>query len=111
MAFNNEEGGVIDFLRDKKIVDLNSNVTATKCAISISISTWLVDAVNYELWIASDGSIANDIYFSDLAWPIRKILHWKRSRDVKHQLGLNLKPTDVRCYSPSLFCFPFGFYF
>jgi metaxin len=52
------------------------------------VSTWLADALQYELWVVDDGSITHDIYFSDLAWPIGKILHWKKTRDVKHLLGI-----------------------
>jgi len=51
------------------------------------VSTWLADALQYELWVVDDGSIAHDI-FSDLAWPIGKILHWKKTRDVKQLLGI-----------------------
>jgi len=61
------------------------------------VSTWLADALQYELWVVSDGSIANDIYFSDIAWPIRKILHWKGLRDEKRDLcsRLNRSTADL----------------
>ncbi|KAG0513014.1 hypothetical protein BDA96_10G064300 [Sorghum bicolor] len=92
VAFNNEKGGVIEYLKDEKIVDLNSNFpsvsSTTVQETKAMVSTWLADALLYELWVASDGSIANDIYFSDLAWPIGKILHWKKTRHVKQQLGI-----------------------
>ncbi|VAI83059.1 unnamed protein product [Triticum turgidum subsp. durum] len=55
------------------------------------ISTWLADALQYELWVANDGahgSIARDIYFSDLPWPIGKVLHWKKIRDVKRLMDI-----------------------
>jgi metaxin len=52
------------------------------------VMTWLSDALQYELWLASDGSIPHDIYFSDLSWPIGKILYWKKTREVKQQLGI-----------------------
>ncbi|CAL5051284.1 unnamed protein product [Urochloa decumbens] len=92
VAFNNEKGGVIEYLREEKILDLNSkhpgvsptDVLSTKAMVS----TWLADALQYELWVVTDGSIAQDIYFSDLPWPIGKILHWKKTRDVKQLLGI-----------------------
>jgi len=92
VAFNNEKGGVIEYLKDEKIVDLNSNhpsVSSTSVLeTKAMVSSWLADALLYELWVVSDGSIANDIYFSDLAWPIGKILHWKKTRHVKQLLGI-----------------------
>lgn len=92
MAFNNEKGGVIEYLKEEKIVDLNSNHPSVSPADVLStkamVSTWLADALQYELWVVTDGSIAHDIYFSDLSWPIGKILHWKKTRDVKQLLGI-----------------------
>ncbi|KAE8777136.1 mitochondrial outer membrane import complex protein METAXIN [Hordeum vulgare] len=95
VAFNNENGGVIEYLREEKIVDLTSkhpsvsysDVLPTKAMIS----TWLADALQYELWVANDGahwSIARDIYFSDLPWPIGKVLYWKKIREVKQLLDI-----------------------
>jgi metaxin len=92
VAFNNEKGGVIEYLKGEKIVDLNSKLTSVSPSDVLStkamVSTWLADALQYELWVVDDGSITHDIYFSDLAWPIGKILHWKKTRDVKHLLGI-----------------------
>ncbi|RCV32984.1 hypothetical protein SETIT_7G046600v2 [Setaria italica] len=92
VAFNNEKGGVIEYLKEEKILDLNSKHPSISPADVLStkamVSTWLVDALQYELWVVSDGSIAHDIYFSDLPWPIGKILHWKKARDVKQLLDI-----------------------
>ena len=52
------------------------------------INSWLNTAALYELWVESDGTVADAIYFSDLPWPIRRILHWKQSRDNKNLLGI-----------------------
>ena len=52
------------------------------------INSWLNNAALYELWVESDGTVADAIYFSDLPWPIRRILHWKQSRDNKNLLGI-----------------------
>ncbi|KAF8698105.1 hypothetical protein HU200_035620 [Digitaria exilis] len=92
VAFNNERGGVIEYLKEEKIVDLNSKHPSVSPADVVStkamVSTWLMDALQYELWVVTDGSIAHDIYFSDLPWPIGKTLHWKKARDVKQLLGI-----------------------
>ncbi|KAL6606128.1 hypothetical protein ACP70R_041781 [Stipagrostis hirtigluma subsp. patula] len=105
VAFNNEKGGVIEYLKEGKIVDLNSKNPSSSNPDMLStkamISTWLSDALQYELWVVSDGSIAHDIYFSDLPWPIGKILHWKKTRDVKQLLGitkLNAAEKDEEIY-------------
>ncbi|GJN00845.1 hypothetical protein PR202_ga18065 [Eleusine coracana subsp. coracana] len=92
VAFNNEKGGVIEYLKEDKILNLNSKHPSASSPDVLStkamVSTWLADALQYELWVVSDGSIAHDIYFSDLSWPIGKILHWKKARDVKQLLGI-----------------------
>ncbi|AQL01786.1 Mitochondrial outer membrane import complex protein METAXIN [Zea mays] len=92
VAFNNEKGGVIEYLKDEKIADLNSNhpniSSTTVLDTKAMVSSWLANALLYELWVVSAGSIANDIYFSDLPWPIGKILHWNKTRHVKQLLGI-----------------------
>ncbi|TVU12376.1 hypothetical protein EJB05_46017 [Eragrostis curvula] len=92
VAFNNEKGGVIEYLKEDKILDLNAKHPSASSPDVLStkamVSTWLADALQYELWVVSDGSIAHDIYYSDLSWPIGKILNWKKSREVKQELGI-----------------------
>lgn len=91
-ALNNENGGVIEKLKEDEIVDLDSKLQNQSmpdwCSTKAMISTWLEDAATYELWIASDGSAANEIYFSDLPWPIRKALHWNQRRVVRNKFEL-----------------------
>lgn len=50
----------------------------------------------YELWIAVGGTVAHEIYFSDLPWPIGKILHWKKIYDVKKLLGVTKQNCEER---------------
>ncbi|KAL5225329.1 hypothetical protein ABZP36_011968 [Zizania latifolia] len=92
VAFNNEKGGVIEYLKEEKIVDLNSKNPSVSSSDVLStramVLTWLSDALQYELWVVADGSIPHEIYFSDLPWPIGKILHWKKTRAVKQLLGI-----------------------
>lgn len=90
VAYNNENGGVIESLRKDGIADLDTEFksvpewTSTKAMVS----TWLGDAIMYELWVGSDGSSAKMIYYPDLPWPIGKVLFWKQSQTVTLQLGI-----------------------
>ncbi|XP_068640880.1 mitochondrial outer membrane import complex protein METAXIN-like [Aristolochia californica] len=100
VAFNNEKGGVIETLKDDGIVDLDSKLANNSVPDWLStkaiITSWLADATIYELWVNSDGNVANQIYFSDLPWPIGKILHWKQTRAVKQMLGITNINTEER---------------
>ncbi|RWR84241.1 mitochondrial outer membrane import complex protein METAXIN isoform X1 [Cinnamomum micranthum f. kanehirae] len=92
VAFDNEKGGVIGNLKEYGIVDLDSKLPTHSFPEWLStkamVSSWLVDATSYELWVGSDGSAADKIYFSDLPWPIGKVLHWKHTQIVKQRLGI-----------------------
>ncbi|WRX33522.1 Thioredoxin-like fold - like 2 [Theobroma cacao] len=80
VAYNNENGGVIERLKQDGIVDLDSEFQSVPDWISMKamISSWLADAIMYELWVGSDGRSANKIYYSDLSWPIGKVLLLKQ---------------------------------
>lgn len=92
VAFNNENGGVIECLNKDNIAKLDSDFLRDCLpdwvSTKVMISTWLAEAVQYELWVSCDGTIADNIYFSDLPWPIGKILHWKQTQAVKQQQGI-----------------------
>ncbi|XP_058113540.1 mitochondrial outer membrane import complex protein METAXIN [Magnolia sinica] len=92
VAFNNEKGGTIESLKEDGIVDLDSKLPSNSIPEWLStkamISSWLVDAAFYELWVGSDGSAADKIYFSDLPWPVGKVLHWKQTQAAKLLLGI-----------------------
>ena len=90
VAYNNEKGGVINCLREDGIVDLDSDFRSIPEWISMKamISSWLVDALVYELWIASDKTSVQKIYFSDLPWHIGTILYFKQILAVKRHLGI-----------------------
>ncbi|XP_078172662.1 metaxin-like protein [Carex rostrata] len=97
VALNNERGGVIEMLKENAIVDLNAKHTSLSIPDLVStkamVSSWLYDATMYELWIAIAGDLAHHIYFSDLPWPIGKILLWKKTYNVKKLLGV----TNLNC--------------
>ncbi|XP_078443963.1 metaxin-like protein [Wolffia australiana] len=92
VAYNGENGGVVDKLKEDGLLNLDSGFSGQSIPDWIStkamISSWLADAALYELWVESDGTAADKIYFCDLPWPIRKALHWKQSRAVKNVLGI-----------------------
>ena len=90
MAYNNEKGGVIESLKEDGVVDLDTEVHSLPEWISTKaiIDSWLADAVIYELWLGSDGSAAHKIYYSDLPWPIRKLLYLKQTHFAKQILGI-----------------------
>ncbi|GAU42084.1 hypothetical protein TSUD_200720 [Trifolium subterraneum] len=91
VAYDNENGGIIECLKkDVGVVDLDSEVSSLPDWVSIKaiLTTWLHDALVYELWIGSEGSSAYSIYYSDLPWPIGKILSSKKARWVKSKHGI-----------------------
>lgn len=122
VTFNNEKGGVMESLKEDNIVDLDSklqsNVIPEWLSTKAMICSWLTVAAQYELWMASDGSVADKIYFSDLSWPIRKALHWKQTQAMKKILGtttltaadkeeevfLSLSHTLARAHTHTQYC-------
>lgn len=60
------------------------------------VESWLTDAVLYELWVGSDGKSAHKIYYSDLPWPIGKILYYKQVYVVKQLLGITSENAERR---------------
>ncbi|XP_068645649.1 mitochondrial outer membrane import complex protein METAXIN-like [Aristolochia californica] len=100
VAFNNEKSGVIETLKEDGIVDLDSKLASNSVPDWLStkalVSSWLADATMYELWVNTDGSVANQIYFCDLPWPIGRFLHWKQTRAVKQMLGITNTNAEER---------------
>ncbi|GKV20550.1 hypothetical protein SLEP1_g30651 [Rubroshorea leprosula] len=90
VAYNNENDGVIERLKHDGVVDLDSEFQSVPEWLSAKamISSWLANAITYELWLGSDASVAYKIYYSDLPWPIRKFLFLKQLYSVKQRLGI-----------------------
>jgi metaxin len=91
VAYDNENGGIIECLKkDVGVIDLDSEVSSLPDWVSIKaiLTTWLHDALVYELWVGSEGSSAYSIYYSDLPWPIGKVLSSKKVRWVKSKHGI-----------------------
>lgn len=98
VAYNNENGGVIESLRKDGIADLDESLNTIPEWVSTKamITSWLSDAVMYELWVGSDGRSAHKIYYSDLPWPIGKILHLKQTHVAKQLLGITKENAEQR---------------
>lgn len=91
-GFHNETGGIFGFLSKEDIVDLDSGIPSHSLsdwlALKALICSYLNDAALFELWVNHNHKVANEIYFSDLPWPIGKILYWKQRRTVMQRLGV-----------------------
>ncbi|KAK2982375.1 hypothetical protein RJ640_026573 [Escallonia rubra] len=90
VAYNNEKGGVIEALKEDGIVDLDSEISMVSEWLSTKamICSWLSAAVTYELWLGSDASSAHKIYYSDLPWPVGKLLYLKQMVVAKQVLRI-----------------------
>lgn len=90
VAYNNEEGGLIDCLIKDGVADLDAEVQSVPEWISTKamLTTWLADALLYELFVASDSSAAYGIYYSELPWPLGKLLYVKQVHEAKQKLGI-----------------------
>ncbi|KAG6412120.1 hypothetical protein SASPL_124789 [Salvia splendens] len=98
VAYNNENGGVLQKLKEDGIVDLDAEVSGVPEWVSFKamVESWLADAVLYELWVGSDGKSAHKIYYSDLPWLIGKILYYKQVYAVKQLLGITSENAERR---------------
>ncbi|GFQ03061.1 mitochondrial outer membrane import complex protein metaxin [Phtheirospermum japonicum] len=98
VAYNNENCGVIQKLKDDGILDLDSEASGIPEWVSMKsmVESWLADAVMFELWLGSDSKPAHKIYYSDLPWPIGKILYYKQVRAVKQLLGITSDNAERR---------------
>lgn len=98
VAYNNEKGGVIQSLKDDGMIDdLDSAVRNTPewASTKAMAESWLADALLYELWLGSDASSVQ-IYYSDLPWPIGKLLYFKQVHVTKQRLGITKENADKR---------------
>nr|KYP57508.1 Metaxin-2 [Cajanus cajan] len=99
VAYNNEKEGIIECLKkDVGVVDLDSGVSSLPDWISTKaiLTAWLADALAYELWLGCEGSSAYTIYYSDLPWPLGKILFWKKAHWVKLKHGITNDNAEVK---------------
>ncbi|KAI9112573.1 hypothetical protein K1719_016496 [Acacia pycnantha] len=97
VAYNNEKGGLIECLK-KDVVDLDPGLSslADWTPMKVMLTTWLADALAYELWVGGDSSSAYNIYYSGLPWPIGKFLFWKQAHLLKLQYGVTKDNAEVK---------------
>ncbi|OIW18692.1 hypothetical protein TanjilG_13444 [Lupinus angustifolius] len=94
VAYNNDKEGMIKCLkRDVGLADLDSGLLSIPDWISVKamLTTWVADALSYELWVGFEegsSSPVHTIYYSDLPWPIRKVLFWKKAHWIKQKHGI-----------------------
>lgn len=109
VAYNNENGGVIGRLKEDGIVDLDSEFQSIPDWVTTKamISSWLADALMYELWVGTGGNSARKIYYSDLAWPIGKVLFLLQIQTVKQHFGVTKDNIERR--EKEVLLFPLSF--
>ncbi|XP_061355851.1 mitochondrial outer membrane import complex protein METAXIN-like isoform X2 [Gastrolobium bilobum] len=97
VAYNNEKEGIIECLK-RDVGDLDSEVCSLPgwMPTKVMLTTWLADALEYELWVGCDASSAYNIYYSDLPWPIGKVLFWKKVHWVKQKHGITKDNGEVK---------------
>ncbi|KFK40284.1 hypothetical protein AALP_AA3G354900 [Arabis alpina] len=98
VAYNNEDGGVIEKLKTDGFVNLDSQVQSLPDYVSLKslLVSWLEEAITYELWVGTEGISAWKIYYSDLPWVISKCLFYKQSYMAKNRLGINKANAEQR---------------
>lgn len=104
VAYNNEKEGIIEGLK-RDVGDLDVGVSSLPDWIptKVMLTTWLADALEYELWVGCDSSYAYSIFYSDLPWPIGKVLFLKKAYWVKQKHGISKDNFEVKeeevCFS------------
>lgn len=92
VGFSGETGGIIEFLKNQSIADLDAGFLEAEVAelrpLTAMVDSCLQNALLYELWDGENAKVANRIYFSALPWPINKVLNWKQQKIVNETLGI-----------------------
>ncbi|CAK8531845.1 unnamed protein product [Lathyrus sativus] len=97
VTYNNDKEGIIGGLkRDVSDLDVGVSSLPEWLPTKVMLTTWLADALEYELWVGSDASSAYSIYYSDLPWPIGKVLFWKKAHWVKQKHEISKDNAEVK---------------
>ncbi|XP_015959982.1 mitochondrial outer membrane import complex protein METAXIN [Arachis duranensis] len=99
VVYNDVKDGIIEGLKKEEGVgDLDDGVSSLPEWIptKVMLTTWLADALEYELWVGCDSSSAYSIYYFDLPWPIGKVLFWKKAHWVKQKHGITKDNGEVK---------------
>ncbi|CAH8305190.1 unnamed protein product [Eruca vesicaria subsp. sativa] len=96
VAYNNEDGGVIEKLKKDGVVNLDSQLQSHPDYLSLKalILSWLEEALAYEMWVGTEGVSAWKIYYADLPWVINKVLFYKQTNMAKTRLGITKENTE-----------------
>ncbi|CAE5989506.1 unnamed protein product [Arabidopsis arenosa] len=98
VAYNNEDGGVIEKLKKDGIVNLDLQLQSLPEYLSLKalIVSWLEEALTYEIWVGTEGISTTKIYYSDLPWVISKVLFYKQTYMAKNRLGITKENAEQR---------------
>jgi len=88
VAYNDENGGVIQCLKQDGIVALDTDFS--------SLPEWISMKAMVSTWVGSDGTSARTIYHSGLPWLIGKALLMKQVHVVKQRLGITKENAERR---------------
>jgi metaxin len=105
VGFASENGGVVEFLRREKIVDLDAGLSDSEKAeletCKAMMESWVADASAYELWMRDNDRQCKAVYFSELPWGLVQALDWKQRLAVMQRLGVT--PENAAARSEELF--------
>lgn len=100
VGFASENGGVVEFLRREKIVDLDAGLSDSEKAeletCKAMMESWVADASAYELWLRDNDQQCKAVYFSKLPWGLVQALDWKLRLAVMQRLGVTPENAAVR---------------
>ncbi|KAG0591596.1 hypothetical protein KC19_1G186900 [Ceratodon purpureus] len=100
VGFASENGGVVEFLRREKIVDLDAGLSDSEKAeletCKAMMESWVADASAYELWMRDNDRQCKAVYFAQLPWGLVQALDWKQRVAVMQRLGVTPENAAVR---------------
>ncbi|KAI4335386.1 hypothetical protein L6164_014032 [Bauhinia variegata] len=97
VAYDNEKGGLIERLK-KDFADLDTEVSSVLewTPAKVLLTTSLADALTYELFVGCEGISAYNIYYSDLPWPMGRILYLKQVNSTKQKYGITIDNAEIK---------------
>lgn len=105
VGFASDNGGIVEFLRSEKIVDLDAGLDENEKAeletCKAMMGSWVADASAYELWMRDNDRAAKAVYFSELPIALVHALDWKQRLAVMQRLGIT--PENVTARSEDIF--------
>lgn len=100
VGFASENGGVVEFLRNEHVVDLDAELSDSEKAqleaCKAMMESWVAHASAYEVWLRDNDRQCKAIYFSELPWVLVQALDWKQRFAVMQRLGVTPENTASR---------------